>query len=294
MKLILDCPYICHKVRYGMKDIDLTSETLHVEVIFGFLKQLLMICKRFQNIDDYIFCWDSRKSLRRKIYPEYKANRRDRERTPEEKEFDSVTMNQFQELRRYVLPSMGFVNNFIQTGIESDDIMASIVKHNPEHEYLMVTSDQDMYQLLWHNLRIYSLNTKKIMDQKKFTDTFGIDPDKWSAAKAIGGCNTDNVKGVGGVGDPAKSVKSLALAYLRGELKVGSKVRKRIESDAGDEIIKRNMGLVHLPFWKTNQFKLEKKSLWRKDFIKTFEQYDFRSMLRESEFRIWTNVMNLN
>lgn len=276
-----------------MKNVDLTSETLHVEVVFGFLKQLLMICKRFQNVDDYIFCWDSRKSKRRKIYPEYKANRRDRVKTEEEKEFDTVTMSQFQELRRNVLPLMGFANNFIQTGVESDDIMASIVKHNPEHEYLMITSDQDMYQLLWHDLRIYSLHTRKIMDQKKFTDTYGINPDQWSAAKAIGGCNTDNVAGIRGVADPAKSVKSLALQYLRGDLTKG-KIYDKIRSDRGEEIIKRNMELVHLPFWATKQFKLVKKSLWRKDFIKTFELYNFQSMLRESEFRVWTNVMNLN
>ncbi len=293
MKLILDCPYICHKVRHGMKDVDLTSDTLHVEVVFGFLKQLLMICKRFQNVDDYIFCWDSRKSVRRKEYPEYKANRRNREKTPEEELFDKSTMCQFQELRRYVLPNMGFVNNFIQTGIESDDIIASVVKYNPEHDYLLVTSDADMYQLLGYNLKIYSLHTRKIMDNKKFVETYGIKPNQWIAAKAIGGCTTDNVKGIKGVADPAKSTKSLALQYLRGELTKG-KVYNRIKSEQGQEIIQRNMKLVSLPHSKTKKFEIKKVSLWRKDFRDTFESYNFQSLLRESEFRVWTNIMNLN
>jgi hypothetical protein len=276
-----------------MKGIELTEDSIHVEVIFGFLKQLLMICKRFQNVDDYIFCWDSKKSYRRKIYPEYKANRRDREKTEEEKKFDDATMNQFQVLRKHVLPMMGLVNNFMQTGIESDDVMASIIKHNPKHEYLMITSDQDMYQLLWHNLKIYSLHTRKIMDRDKFTKLFGINPDQWSAAKSISGCDTDNVKGIKGVADPAKSVKSLALQYLRGDL-VKGKIYNRIISDEGDEIIKRNMKLIHLPFWKTKHFELKRKSLWRKDFRDTFEHYNFQSMLREGEFRVWSNIMNLN
>jgi len=293
MKLILDCNYICHKVRYGMHDVDLMSETLHVEVIFGFLKQLLMICKRFPNVNDYIFCWDSKKSYRRKVYRNYKSSRRNKVKTEVEKEFDRATMNQFAELRRKVLPRMGFVNNFFQNGVESDDIMASVIKHNPEHEYLMITSDQDMYQLLWHNLRIYSLHSREIMDREKFTAKYGINPDQWSAAKAIGGCGTDDVEGIKGVADPAKSVKSLALAYLRGDLGKG-KVRDRIESKEGDRIIRRNLPLVHLPFYKTKKFELKKSSLWRKDFRDTFEMYDFRSFLKESEFRIWEVTLNLN
>lgn len=293
MKLILDCPYICHKVRYGMHDVDLMSETLHVEVIFGFLKQLLMICKRFPNVDDYIFCWDSRKSHRRRIYPEYKANRINKDKTNDEKEFDNITMNQFTEIHRKVLPRMGFINNFIQTGIESDDIMASVIKNNPNHSYLMVTSDQDMYQLLMYDLKIYSLHTREIMDEDKFFEKYNINPDKWSNAKAIGGCNTDNVHGIKGVADPAKSTKSLALAYLRGDLGEG-KVRDRIESKEGDRIIRRNLPLVHLPFHKTKKYKLKKASLWKKDFRDTFEMYDFQSMLRENEFRIWEVTLNLN
>ncbi len=293
MKLIVDCPYVCHKVRHGMKGVDLSSDSLHVEVIFGFLKQLLMICKRFQNVDDYIFCWDSRKSLRRKDYPEYKANRRDRERTPEEKEFDRSTLNQFQEIRRYVLPGMGFVNNFIQTGIESDDIIASVIKFNPDNEYLLITSDADMYQLLGYNLKIYSLHTRQIMDAEKFKDKYGIKPNQWIAAKAIGGCTTDNVSGIRGVSDPAHSEKSLALQYLRGELTKG-KVYKRIQSEYGQEIIQRNMKLIALPYWKTQKFEINRKSLWRKDFRNTFESYEFYSFLKEDEFRVWTNIMNLN
>jgi hypothetical protein len=292
MKAIFDCNYIAHKVRYGMHDITLTSETIHVEVIFGFLKQILMVTKRFPMIDDWIFCWDSKKSHRRIIYPEYKANRINKDKTDEEKQFDNVTMSQFTELRRNVLPSMGFVNNFMQTGIESDDVMASVILNNRNH-YLMITSDQDMYQLLWHTLKIYSLHSKEIMDREKFIAKYDITPDLWSKAKAIGGCDTDNVKGIKGVADPAKSVKSLALAYLRGTLKRGA-ITERIESLEGTEIIRRNFPLVHLPFHKTKPFKLKSSSLWRKDFQDTFEKYDFQSMLRQADFRVWEVAFNLN
>lgn len=295
MNLILDCPYICHKVRHGMKGIDLTHDSLHVEVIFGFLKQLLMICKRFRNVDNYVFCWDSIGSKRREIYPEYKAKRIKNkvEKTEEEKKFDKITMNQFRELQRHVIPKMGFVNNFIQHKFESDDIIASIILDNPDDEWLLITSDQDMYQLLWTNLKIYSLHTRSIMDEQKFFEKFNIKSQQWAMAKAIGGCATDEVEGIKGVSDPAKSNKSLALAYIRGDLKKG-KAYDRIKSTEGQRIIKRNLPLVLLPFIGTRKFDIKRSSLWRKDFRDTFESYDFRSMLKESEFNVWEMMLNLN
>lgn len=279
-----------------MHGIDLTHETLHVEVIFGFLKQLLMICKRFRNVDNHIFCWDSITYKRREIYPEYKLKRTKSkdERTEEEKEFDKKTMNQFREIQRHVIPKMGFVNNFIQHKFESDDIIASIILNDPDKEWLLITSDQDMYQLLWTNLKIYSLHTRKIMDEEKFIEKFSIKPQQWAMAKAIGGCDTDEVVGIKGVSDPAKSDKSLALAYIRGDLKKGGKVYNRIKSAEGQRIIKRNLPLVLLPFKGTKKFDIKRSSLWRKDFRDTFESYDFRSMLKESEFRVWETMLNLN
>lgn len=294
MNLILDCPYICHKVRHGMKGIELTSDSLHVEVMFGFLKQLLMICKRFPKIENHIFCWDSRKSKRKKIYPEYKETRINKDKTEEEKKWDDITLNQFQELRIFLLPMMGFPNNFVQTGIESDDIIASIVVNNPDTEFLIITSDQDMYQLLRHNVRIYSLHTKKLMYTERFIERFGISPTKWAMAKAIAGCDTDNVKGIRGVSDPAKSVKSQALAYLRGDLKKTGKVFKRIESKEGQEIIRRNLPLVRLPFKETKKFEIKRQTLWAKDFRDAFEYYEFFSMLRWANFREWEVTMGLN
>lgn len=300
MNLILDCPYICHKVRHGMKNIELSKEALRVEVVFGFLKQLLMICKKFPNINDYIFCWDGQRSYRRKIYPKYKANRINKDKTDEEKEWDNITLNQFQIIRVFLLPMLGFVNNFIQNGIESDDIIASIVLNNPDKDFLLITSDQDMYQLLNHNLKMYSLHTRKLMDSTKFKDKFGIFPYEWAKAKAIGGCDTDNVKGIKGVSDPAKSEKSQALKYLRGELKKTGKVFQRIESEEGQEIIRKNLPLVRLPFEGTEEikgtqiFEIKRQSLWAEDFRNTFEKFGFDSMLSWANFREWEVTMSLN
>lgn len=293
MNLIIDANYVAHKVRYGMRGIELSHESLNVEVIFGFLKQLLMVCKKFRSMNNPIFCWDSRISFRKRIYPKYKEKRMNKVWTDEEKEFNRVTMDQFKVLRMHVLPRMGFVNNFFQSGYEGDDVIASVVLNNPDKEFLLITSDQDMYQLLSDNMKIYSLHSRQIMDEKKFTIKYNIEPKDWVMAKAIGGCDTDEVAGIKGVSDPAKSDKSLALAYIRGDLKKG-KAFDRIESAKGQKIIKRNLPLVRLPFEGTKKFELKKSSLWRKSFRDTFEQYGLQSMLKENNFRLWETILNLN
>lgn len=291
MNLIIDSNYICHKVRYGMVNVDLSHDDVFTDIIFGFLNTFLMLCKRFMP-DEYTFCWDSKKSYRWKEYPEYKANRKKVEKTAEEKEFDNISYAQFNVLRRYALPEMGFQNVFIQTGIESDDIMAAVVKRYPDKESLIITSDKDMFQLITNNVSMYNPHTKKIMDLKSFRDMYNIEPYDWVLAKAIGGCDTDNVAGIKGVGDPAKSLKSLALKYVRGDMKKGA-VLKRIESEEGQQIIKRNKKLIELPHRKTGTFTLKKATLFTKQFVKVFDDYGFASFTKPSELRIWQNTLGL-
>lgn len=297
MHLIVDSNYLCHKTRHGMHDVELTNENINVEVIFGFLGTLLKVSKRF-NIDDWSFVWDSKKSWREKEYPKYKSFRKEmrekniKEMTAEEVEINNIQYKQFDVLRFEVLPALGFVNNFFQIGIEGDDLIAMITMSYPNKEFLIMSTDKDLYQLITKNVSTYSEHTKKITDYKTFVDTYGIEPEQWGLAKCIGGCDTDSVPGISGCGDPAKSEKSRALTYIKGEMKRGV-IYKRIISDEGQEIIERNKKLVVLPHEKTRQLVLRKRTLFAKDFIATFERYNFMSFLRSASFRDWEYSFNL-
>jgi DNA polymerase-1 len=276
MKLLIDCSNLLYAAFHTTGQ--LTYEGHPTGIIFGFLRKLLTISKELKP-DNIIFTWDSRKSLRKMVYPDYKKKRHQDRTLEEQKEFEEA-IGQFNEIREKVLPTMGFRNSFRFTGYEADDIIAEIVLRHPD-DYYIVSSDHDLYQLLsksWNcETKIYTPTKGKIIDIQAFHSIYGIPPSQWAMAKAIGGCDGDGVDGIPGVGDPGKSPGSGAIRYLKGLLKEGSKVYDIIESDEGKRIIARNLQLVALPFDNELELIMEKDQLTYSGFKSVFEEYGFSS-----------------
>ena len=89
---------------------------------------------------------------------------------------------------------------------------------NPTDEFCIVSTDNDLYQLLGYNVFIYNPSTKVKMTAKRFKLEYGISHKKWVIAKSIGGCNSDEVVGIKGAADPKNNPNSKAIAYIKGEL----------------------------------------------------------------------------
>ena len=149
MLLILDANFLAHRSKHAMKNQDLSHERQKTEVIFNFMQGLFALAELFEP-RVWAFTWDSRKNFRKGIYPEYKAGRHSSEKSQEDIDLDSIAFPQFTRLRREIIPKLGFQNNFIQTGYEGDDIIASIVmKYSGEFGHATIAaSDQDLFQLL--------------------------------------------------------------------------------------------------------------------------------------------------
>jgi 5'-3' exonuclease len=264
--ILLDCSYICHKVIHTMDKP--VAENDVVGVVFGFLSHLLYLEEKFRT-PNFVFCWDSKHSIREEMYPEYKSVRHARveEKTEEDLAVESAFRKQIRRLRTRYIPTIGYRNSFCQKGYEADDMMAAVIQDLPEgDEAVLVTSDQDMYQLL--SLRVSIYNSVKGINLKKFKKTYGISPKQWSEVKAIGGCSSDSIKGVGGVGEIT------ALRYLRGELKETHKTYCTIVSDKGKRIIKRNTALVKLPLKGTRKCLLVEDELSKKGWDKVVKFLD--------------------
>ena len=252
--LILDCNYLCHRAKYTTGALSFGENA--TGVIYGFLKSL----SGFQSLFDtsnFVFCWDSNTSKRREIYPEYKANRKDKEYTDEEIEFDKAFRKQIKKLRTTYLPMIGFKNVFIQRGYESDDIMASVALQLSQcgNEAIIITSDHDLYQCISANVSCYNPQTNKIMTLQGFKKQYGIESYEWVLAKAIAGCTSDNIEGVKGVGEKT------AIKYLKTQLKTTDKKYYDISCLDGKTIFERNFPLVKLPMKGTQRFKLKRDKL---------------------------------
>ena len=251
--IILDCNYLCHRAKHIFGD--LTYDGNATGVIYGFLKSLSAFQDLF-NTSNFVFCFDSRTSKRKEIYPKYKANRNKKEYTNEEIEFDKAFRKQIKKLRTTYLPMIGFKNIFIQRGYESDDLMAEICLHiKSDDEAIIITSDEDLYQCIRGNVSCYNPQTNKRMTMQRFKKEYGIESYKWAMVKAIAGCTTDNVKGIEGVGEKT------AIKYLTGNLKVSLKSYEKIHSKRGFNISSRNEILVKLPMQGTQGCRLRRDKL---------------------------------
>lgn len=286
MLLIIDSPALCHRAKFAMQKVELSFEEMKTEIIFNFLNQILSLAKRFET-NQFAFCWDSRKSFRRDLYPDYKRKRRE-DKTQEEIDFTSLAYEQFHRLRREVLPALGFKNNFIQTGLEADDIIASIVFLNTLHKQkpIVVSRDNDLYQLLLY-CDVFDFQTLKMMTDNLFIKEHKILSSLWNLVKATSGCSSDNVAGIEGVGEKT------AIKYITHTLPSHYKSFKAIKSEEGQKIIERNRTLVYLPFEGTKKFPIQKDKLYSKDFYDTFEKLGFESFLTQKNFREWEEQFNL-
>jgi len=280
--LILDCNYICHAVYHSMPS--LSYNTKNTSVIFGFMKKIISFSSQFQSYK-LVFVWDSKYSIRKEVYPDYKKLREKRhaDASEEEKRSKRDAHRQFSEIRDVVLPMLGFKNIYSQDGYEADDLMASIKENNPGYKLIIVTTDKDMYQLISDNCMLYSPASKSMQTVTTFYDEFGCNPSMWGKARAISGCSTDNVKGVSGVAEKT------AIKYLTGKLNPNTKKYQAIHSSGN--MIRNNEELIVLPMYGTDKIEIrEDDNTDRHKLIKVCEKYNFLSLITERNLNIWDRI----
>jgi DNA polymerase-1 len=249
-------------------------------VVFGFLREIQQLSDRFPSAR-FAFAWDSKKSFRRDVYPEYKR-RRDTEIDPEMEDLFRSGKPQFDEIRLKVLYRLGFKNNFIEVGLEADDIIAWLVRDyawEMEQVYI-VSADEDLFQLLYDNVSIYNPRDKSFYSKDDFIKEKGIFPDQWIWVKAIAGCTSDNVKGIDGVGE--KTV----IKYLKDELKPGPR-RDKIEDFDYDF----NLDLVKLPHDRAYPNTLVDDELNFSEFEPMCLDYGFHSFLKKEPYSKWRTIL---
>lgn len=272
--MIIDANALGHVVKHATKDLSFRGD--RTGVVYGFIKKLMVIQANV-NADFFIFCWDAgRDSLYRKeIFHDYKIQVG--EKTPEEIELDKIARPQFIELRKKVLPKIGFSNNLIAKGLEADDIIAQIVlQYKQMYEFTIVSRDNDLHQLLEEDrVAIFDPVKMGYFTERIFTEKWGVPPKKWELVKSIAGCSGDGVPGV------ERVKEKTAIKFLKGELKPTTQAYKKIV--AAEELCVRNMRLVKLPWESTPSFDLFEDSITRQGFIDVAIEYGFRSLRGEDK-----------
>jgi 5'-3' exonuclease len=275
--LIIDCNAVCWSVFHALPPM--TFEEEGTAIIYGFMNHLFDI-QSYQNADHIAFVWDSRRSLREDIFPEYKLKRRTKqnEYTEEELVIHSDRARQFKVLRTSILPSLGFSNVFQEEGYEGDDIIASIVNDFKDtHMITIVGRDNDLYQLIGPNCSLWDHVGRFYFDEEAFFEKYNVYPDMWADIKAIAGCSSDEVPGVEGIG------VDRAIKYLTGGMKVTSKLFQRIENSP--ELIAFTRRLTQLPFEGTPHYTLKEDTCKVYKLKQVAKRYGLESYLVKKRYR---------
>ena len=277
--ILVDSNSICHAEKHAIKN--LTWEEREVGVIFGFLRQLLSLAKKF-NSNKFVFVWDSRESLREEIFPKYKFKRKNKVKTDEEIKLDNVAYAQFSIIKDEILPILGFKNNFMYEGYEADDLIARIVfKYHSNTDIIIISTDEDLYQLLKSNVALYSIRKKQTYTNITLWKEYRITPDEWGEVKTIAGCGTDEVPGVPNVAEKT------AAKYINKKLSFNLKTYRDIKSFPKEDY-ERNKKLVILPFKGTPEITLFPNNVLKiADFIMIAQRYGFKSMLDKDSLKQW-------
>lgn len=280
--LLVDANSIAHVAKNTLGKLWLTHQIedklVPTGVIFGFLRAVVKFAENFPH-HQFMFCWDSRRSLRRDFYPEYKMNRiHDREEvSPEEKAFNTICFEQFTQLRQEVLTEMGFCNNYVSMGLEADDVIAAASRQ--VNEAVIISRDRDLLQCLTSTCCMYEPVQKKFFIADEFTKEWGLPPSRWPEVKSLSGDAGDNISGIAGVAEPT------AAKFLRGELTKG-KIYDRIIEWKKNELDKRNLKLIQLPF-EPLYLPLYKDTLTMDKLRFVFGKYGFSSFLTREGFEQW-------
>jgi len=285
--VLVDVSFLAYRALHTVGH--LAVEETPTGVLFGFFSQLRSICQdpRVDSNKIALF-FDSKKSYREKAYPLYKKKRRQEQ--PEERIQQINSMwDQVKILRNKILPAIG-VPCFLQAGLESDDLIAHasrslIMKawQDKGPRGVIITADGDLYQCINPACHWYDPSRSKYFDVPTFLAAKGIHPSRWGEVKVIGGCSSDNVTGVPGVGEKT------AVDFLKGQLPKKYKRYQAIVSDEGKEIRERNRDLVVLPHPKTKAFELTTPIYNSDAFFHYCERYGLVSFLNKKGgwLRFW-------
>jgi len=167
--------------------------------------------KKVPNLEKIIICYDSPNNWRKELYKDYKGTRK------KEKTIEEVVVNTIKKSVSY-LKSLGFF--VLQMDKQEADDLAFCVtkKFHKTHNVFLYSADNDWLQMLkFENTFIYE--TLKNKQKNKVPDIL--------LEKAIIGDNSDNIKGIKGIGK--KTYSNFLLKFKEGNYAEFEEHKKIIE-----------------------------------------------------------------
>jgi 5'-3' exonuclease len=185
-------------------------------------------------------------TYRKTIYPGYKQNRKEIQRTEEEQ----IRFTGFFNCLKDTTDILPF-EHYKFKGIEADDIITFLTLNLKEHydNVWIVSSDRDLYQLLDENVHIFNLFSRKEITLDSLYEESELTPEEFLFSRFIEGDKSDGIVGIEGIGKKrsqalVKEYKTLDNLIQALPIKGKSKYIQNLNS--GKEILLLNKQLMDL------------------------------------------------
>ena len=236
----------------------LNDDGMHIGGVTGFLRSIAAVIRKHKPTRCVIVFDGKGGSVRRKrMYPNYKANRANKTAFNRYKEFASLEDEQQSMKRQY-----GRMIQYLQClpittlaidNIEADDAIAYISNEiftKQENKVTIVSTDRDFLQLVNSRISVWSPIKKKMYTPNIMREEFGIDAKNYLLYRALTGDKSDNIPGVNGVGLKTM-IKRLPIITENRQLSVEEFVEAATNAEKKykvHEIIESNMDTIQLNY----------------------------------------------
>ncbi len=277
--LLIDTNSIIHRAFHALPPLT-TKEGDPVGAIYGSLLAFFRVFSEFEP--QYVAAvFDSPgKTFRHEKYEKYKEQR---PKAPTELIF------QIKEMRN-VFREMG-VSVMEKEGWEADDVIGTLSSFSSkEMETVIVSGDGDVLQLAQENINIHNLKrgVKEgvFYDKEKVKERYdGISPENIPDVKALQGDPSDNIPGVGGIGEKTaiKLIKEFGnLENLYSSLSNihSEKLKKTLESEKEMAFLSKDLATIK----KDRSFKFNFSDFYfdykKERVVPIFERFGFSSLIK--------------
>ena len=202
---------------HGVKEMYAGGD--HLGGIYHFINILRKFLEE-HNLDKVVVFWDgdSNSSVRKSIYPQYKANRA---QDMNEYKYESY-LNQKERIKEYLEEI--FVRQVVMINNEADDLIAHYCKVATDEDVIIFSADKDLTQLISERVTIYSPITKQYFKNGDMITINKVDVPHYNVllTKIFTGDKSDNIDGIKGLGEktlvklfPEMQVKPCTIDEIR-------------------------------------------------------------------------------
>lgn len=285
----------------------LNEDGVHIGGLIGFLKSIRHAINKI-NPTRCVIVFDGKdgSKSRRKIYPQYKAQRKVKSRLNRNVDWSTTPVDEQAAMAQQISRLVNYLEQLpvkilSLDGTEADDVMAYLAVTIFKKDVTLMSTDKDFLHLVNERIAVWSPTKSKMYDEQAVKDEFGVIPQNLLTWRTLDGDKSDNIAGIRGAGlktvkkcfpeiteDKLFTVKDLIDTYsgVDHKYKLQESVLKNVDT------IKRNYLLMQLYNVDIGN---RKKLMLQNSFAsnaETLVKFEFQKMFIKD--KLWGSIPNLD